>query len=225
MLLLWFALPCLAFFIGALPLGMLLLRVAGLSDVRESGSGNPGATNVARHHGLKWGAAVWLLDTLKGVLVVSLASLWMPTLLPVMAVAVVAGHIFSPFLRFAGGKGMATTLGVYLSALPLVGVLGLIAWLVGFRLFRRSSVGAFMALGVMALASGWRFATGALLLQISSIHSLRADTNMAWAFVGTIPLLVLAAHKDNIKRLATGQEAPLTAADKGDKSGKRGVGR
>lgn len=116
-------------------------------------------------------------------------------------------------------------LGVYLSALPLVGVLGLIAWLVGFRLFRRSSVGAFMALGVMALASGWRFATGALLLQISSIHSLRADTNMAWAFVGTIPLLVLAAHKDNIKRLATGQEAPLTAADKGDKSGKRGVGR
>ena len=72
------------------------------------------------------------VDTLKGVLVVSLASLWMPTLIPVMAVAVVAGHIFSPFLRFAGGKGMATTLGVYLSALPLVGVLGLIAWLVGF---------------------------------------------------------------------------------------------
>ena len=142
-----------------------------------------------------------------------------------MAVAVVAGHIFSPFLRFAGGKGMATTLGVYLSALPLVGVLGLMAWLVGFGLFRRSSVGAFVALGVMALASGWRLATENSSPPSASMQSLWADTNMAWAFVGTIPLLVLAAHKDNIKRLATGQEAPLTAADKGEKSGKRGTGK
>ena len=65
MLLLWFALTCLAFFIGVLPLGMLLLRVAGLSDV-ESGSGNPGATNVARHHGLEWGQRYGCWIPLKG---------------------------------------------------------------------------------------------------------------------------------------------------------------
>jgi glycerol-3-phosphate acyltransferase PlsY len=130
----------LSYLIGSIPTGLLVGKLVGCIDVRESGSGNIGATNVARLLGKKWGGVVLGLDILKGLIPVAL----IPSLLGLHAsngwleialgLAAVLGHCFSIFLRFTGGKGVATAIGVFLAIAPvqiillaIVGII-LIAW-------------------------------------------------------------------------------------------------
>ncbi len=180
-----------AYLIGAIPTGLLLTRLVGGGDIRNSGSGNIGATNVYRTVGRKLGALTLVGDALKGALPVLLAiNLLGYDALHAGAVAVAAflGHCFPVYLGFKGGKGVATALGVYLVLSPLA-VLGAFLLFVGLvwktRYISVGSISAAAAIPVLV----W-FTTGSLplllaTLIISSIVILRHRTNIQRLFAGT----------------------------------------
>jgi len=116
----------LAFLVGGIPFGVVLARRRGV-DLRESGSGNIGATNAARALGLGAGLLVLVLDAVKGALAVTVAKHVIPDLAAVEMVgfSAIAGHCFSPFLGFRGGKGVATTLGVFVAVSPPLALIGI----------------------------------------------------------------------------------------------------
>ncbi len=150
-----------SYLIGSVPFGLLLTRLGGAGDIRAIGSGNIGATNVLRTGRRGLAAATLLLDALKGIVAVLLAALVLLLLLPdvaaVAAVCVVAGHCFPVWLRFRGGKGVATGLGVALALDWRAGLICCLAWLLMARLSRISSAGAlagFVPLAPLLLAFG-----------------------------------------------------------------------
>jgi glycerol-3-phosphate acyltransferase PlsY len=180
-----------AYLIGAIPTGLLLTRMVGGGDIRNSGSGNIGATNVYRTIGRKLGALTLVGDALKGALPVLLAiNLFGDNTNQIGAVAVAAflGHCFPVYLGFKGGKGVATALGVYLVLSPLA-VLGAFLLFVGLvwktRYISLGSISAAAAIPVLV----W-FTTGSLplllaTLIISSIVILRHRANIQRLFAGT----------------------------------------
>jgi glycerol-3-phosphate acyltransferase PlsY len=181
----------LAFLFGSVPSGVVLSRAFLGRDVRDIGSGNIGAANAARAGGLKLGAAVALLDVVKGLVPVLLGR-WVgldPMALSLVAVAAVLGHDFSLFLRFRGGKGVATTLGVVLGLAPAAGVLAVFAWVIVLVVWRYTSLASLVALALLPLL---------LLL-----------TGQPGIFlVAALALFVLGAakHVENIGRLMSGTE-------------------
>ena len=182
----------LAFLLGSIPTGVLLSRSLGGDDVRKHGSGNIGAANVVRTSGFKVGALVGLIDILKGVVPVLIGRLLGAddTALAVIAVVAVLGHDYSVFLRFRGGKGVATTLGATLVLAPLPAVIAMLGWLLVMYLARYSSLASLVAL--------------ALLPVFSAVTAQPAPVVAAGVF-----LFVLGVwkHRDNIARLATGRES------------------
>jgi glycerol-3-phosphate acyltransferase PlsY len=153
----------LAFLLGAVNPATILAKVLG-KDLAHSGSGNPGATNAGRVLGLRWGVVVGVLDVLKGLLPVVVAQqLLGPVVALVVGLAVVLGHIWSPFLRGHGGKGVATSLGAILAVQPwfgllMVAVFALLVW--RMRWVAGASVSACLllfALGAVSAAGrlGW----------------------------------------------------------------------
>jgi len=190
-----FALPVLCFLLGyalgAIPFGLLLTRAAGLGDVRAIGSGNIGATNVLRTGRKGLAAATLLLDAAKGAGAVLLAAwLWpdQPLFPGIAAIGAFLGHLFPVWLRFKGGKGVATLIGI-VAALHWPSALVIAAiWLLAFALSRYSSV-AGMAVGVATPVSAAAFG--------------RFD--LAIMFLG-FALLVLWKHRANIGRLVAGTE-------------------
>ena len=183
-----------AYLAGWVPFGLLLTRLAGLGDLRAIGSGNIGATNVLRTGRRGLAAATLLLDGAKGLLAVVGAGLvsgaWGES---VAAACVVAGHCFPVWLRFRGGKGVATGLGAMLGLDWRVGVAACAAWLVAAGLSRISSVGA---LAAMAAGAGL---AGALL----------GGAGCAAAVL--VAALVVARHHGNIGRLVAGTEPRIGA--------------
>ena len=133
-----FFLIFLAYFAGSIPTGLFVARAVKGIDIREHGSQNIGATNVFRVVGKKWGILVFLLDALKGAFpVVSFPALLNPALRETswplwFGIAAILGHTFSPWLSFKGGKGVATSLGVFLAAAPLPAGLTFGLWIVIF---------------------------------------------------------------------------------------------
>jgi len=193
-------LACLgAFLCGSIPFGLVLVKLAGKGDVREHGSGNIGATNVSRVGGKALGIVTLLLDILKGFLPVFLAKHagWGESALSLLALFAVLGHVFTPWLKFQGGKGVATALGVALAfraglILPALGVF--IALLL---IFRYVSLGSVLAAVTLLLVLVWKGATPVVLL--------------LWA---DIVLIVVVKHHENIRRLLKGTESPLWGAKK-----------
>ena len=180
-----------AYLSGSIPFGLLIAKARTGADVRTVGSGNIGATNVARAAGRGAAVATLLLDALKGlipVLVAARAPGASPLLAPGCAVAAVLGHCFPVWLRFRGGKGVATGLGVSLALAPWAAAAGAAAWLVLYKAFRISSVGSLAgvvaALGV-ATATASRYAVYGLL---------------------GVSLLIVLRHKANIRRLLSREE-------------------
>ncbi|MGH8010500.1 MAG: glycerol-3-phosphate acyltransferase, partial [Candidatus Binatia bacterium] len=142
----------LAYLCGSIPTGVLITRRQGIS-LREVGSGNIGATNVARSAGRKAGLFTLLGDAAKGlvpVLIVRFLGLGEAALV-CAAVAALLGHIFSPFLGFSGGKGVATGLGVFLGLAPQAILLALLFFLVTFALSRIVSLASLVATAVTPL--------------------------------------------------------------------------
>lgn len=183
-----------AYLLGSLPFGLILSRCCGSRDPRRHGSGNIGATNVMRTGGKRLGALTLLADMLKGVIPVSLAvgAGWPEAWIATVVLAVFAGHLFPLFLRFRGGKGVATMLGVMLPWQPLASLLGLALWTLIFSLGRYVSLASVIA----ALALPWLvWLTGA------------SGAGIVAAVV--IAVMVTARHAGNIRRLKEGTEPKI----------------
>lgn len=189
---------------GSLPFGYWAGKLKGI-DIRQHGSGNIGATNVFRVLGKGMGIPVFILDALKGWLPAWLAGLWLQqqgaALELVSAAAVVAGlaavlgHMFTFWLGFKGGKGVATTAGVLLGIAPLAMLGGLAVWLLFFFTTRYVSLASMMA-GVGVVAT----------MAITMARSGRWDLVML-GFGVLIMLLVIVRHRSNITRLLAGTES------------------
>ena len=194
----WLALPLLAYLLGSMPTGYLLTRMWKGQDIRQAGSGNVGATNVARVAGKIPGLIVLLIDLGKGALAAGVLPMWFPgsdmsllhPLRLVAGVAVVLGHDYSCFLRFRGGKGIATGFGVLLALLPIVAGLCAAVWLGVFVWSRYVSLASIIASGTVPL---WLLFFG---------HA--APVVIFGAFLGW---LAVYRHQANIRRLYLGQES------------------
>ncbi|MDR3449721.1 MAG: glycerol-3-phosphate 1-O-acyltransferase PlsY [Alphaproteobacteria bacterium] len=134
-----------AYLLGSIPFGLLLTRAAGLGDIREIGSGNIGATNVLRTGNKKIAAATLLLDGAKGAAAVLIAGRFGLNLAPVAAIAVMLGHLFPVWLRFKGGKGVATGIGVMLALCWPAGLVMMAMWAGMAKGLKISSLSALVA--------------------------------------------------------------------------------
>lgn len=186
----------LAYLCGSIPTGVILTKRLGL-DIRQMGSGNVGATNVARSAGKKVGLFTLLGDIVKGlvpVLVVRFLDVG-DTALACAAGAALLGHVFSPFLGFSGGKGVATGLGVLLGVAPLVIFFALFFFIVTFAVSR-----------IVSLSSLVAAATTPLLLWWFAYPHARVYAGLL------IALLIIIRHHENIVRLLHGQEQKFSFA-------------
>ena len=181
----------LGYALGSIPFGLLLTRAAGLGDVRDIGSGNIGATNVLRTGKKSLAAGTLLLDAAKGAAAVLIAGLIWPDLPQATGIAAIGaflGHLYPVWLRFKGGKGMATLIGIVLALHWPTGLVIMGVWLLLFLLTRYSSVGS-MASALAAPVSAFLFG--------------RVD--LAILLVG-FALLLFWTHRSNIGRLLRGEE-------------------
>ncbi|HEX7319829.1 MAG TPA: glycerol-3-phosphate 1-O-acyltransferase PlsY [bacterium] len=176
------------FAIGMIPFSYILGRIKGV-DLKTSGSGNIGATNLGRKLGMPFFIMGFILDALKGLAPVLLARSLSFT--PALAGAgAIAGHIFNPFFRFKGGKGVSTTVGVALGLTPKSFLLAIAVWLI-----------IYLATFIVSLAS----LCLAFMLPVIIIILKEADT-MARILMIVICILIIVAHNKNIKRLINGTE-------------------
>jgi acyl phosphate:glycerol-3-phosphate acyltransferase len=191
MMVLWFA-PALAlalgYLLGSIPFGLLLTRMFGAGDLRQIGSGNIGATNVLRTGRKGLAAGTLLLDAAKGAAAVLIAGQIDPSYAVLGGVGAFFGHLFPIWLKFKGGKGVATMLGICFALLWPVGLVYALVWLSALAATRISSVGgmaAAMSAPLTAAATG-HMGTGIMLLGLA--------------------LIVVLKHRDNIERLLDGTE-------------------
>jgi glycerol-3-phosphate acyltransferase PlsY len=182
-----------AYLIGSVPFGLILTRLAGAGDVRAIGSGNIGATNVLRTGRKGLALATLALDLLKGALPAWLAYRYLgPDMAVVAGLGAVLGHCFPIWLKFKGGKGVATAAGVVLALTPVVAVIAIGVFLLVVLATRYVSLGSM--LGALAAAPG------AYLLG----HVQAAELDLLLA------LIIMLKHAGNIRRLAAGSEAKFS---------------
>ena len=184
------------YFLGSINFAVLVAKYKGL-DLFSLGSGNPGATNVKRTIGPFWGNTVFFLDFSKGYLAVFLSQSILLLeglnydLLGILGLlGTILGHSFSIFLKFRGGKGVATTMGGLLALMPWVLLLGLAAWLM-----------VFFSTRVVALAS----IVFAISLPIS-FYFLHDFSDVRWIFCIVLAILIVVRHYSNIQRLLSGKD-------------------
>lgn len=184
-----------SYVIGSIPFGVLIGTLRGV-DVRRVGSGNIGATNVYRNLGPWWGLLVFVLDFLKGFLPVLVARNWFegqPVTVCLTATAVIVGHIWSCFLGFRGGKGIATGAGTVMAISPLAGLLALVVWAIVLALYRYVSVASLVATVSVGYWLG--------------IDPARGGFYVLWALV--MAILLVYTHRANLARLASGTEPKI----------------
>lgn len=186
-----------AYLLGSISFGFLIARYARRTDIRRAGSGNPGATNVLRTLGWKAAAPVLLLDILKGTLAVLFAR-WIgtgPLVQSVAALAAVAGHDWPVWLRFKGGRGVATSVGALAVFAPVPTGIAAAVFAATVGLTRYVSLGSLLGSAAMfpAMLVIWAVASGAV-----------PQGYLVYAAIG--PILIWVAHADNIDRLIHGTE-------------------
>lgn len=200
-----------AYMLGSVPFGFLIARARGI-DIRQHGSRNIGATNVGRVLGRRWGALCFALDTLKGAAAVALAGWWTGALgeahAPApeawlwlgVAIAAVAGHMFTIFLRFKGGKGVATGFGALAAMWPLLTLPALVAlgvWLVTLRTTRIVSVSSCVAALSLPLS---------VAAQSVARGGQWAESSPFLIATEALAALVIWKHRGNLRRVASGTE-------------------
>ena len=195
------------YLLGSLPFGYLAGRLAGI-DIRKAGSGNIGATNVVRVLGKRYGYPVFVLDFLKGFCAVTISTAIATRARPewgsaemygvLAAVSAVIGHSFPPWLKFRGGKGVATSAGALFGLMPLAMVIGVAIWIVVFCLTRYVSVASITTATVLPL--------------VIFIISARSKVGERALFYCSICLagFVIWRHRSNLSRLMRGSEPRFT---------------
>jgi len=193
-----------AYLVGGIPFGLLLAKKFTSSDIRESGSGSIGATNVLRvlkesnpKLAKKLAAATLILDALKGVIVLFVAkmlhveaqTLWM------IAILSIIGHCYSPYLKFEGGKGVATGMGVLFFMLPLETIIAMVVWFLAGKTIKISSISSLLGLISLVIAS-------------FVIHPDIPDIR-THAPIIIIAFIIIYKHIPNIMRLFNGKESPV----------------
>ncbi len=182
----------LAYLLGSIPFGLVLTKATGAGDIRKVGSGNIGATNVLRTGRKGLAAATLLLDGGKGAAAALLGFHYGgPDMAAIAALFAVIGHVFPVWLKFRGGKGVATALGILLGLSWMAGLAACLTWLAVAALFRYSSLAA---LGALAAAPFYAWHLG----------SPQQGQMMALVFV-----LSLWTHRENIRRLLNGTESKI----------------
>ncbi len=199
---LFFLIGALAYLLGSIPFGLILMRVFRQQDIRTQGSGNIGATNVVRAGGKGLGAAVFLLDAAKGFVAVLAAFMiashlhqsraTAQNLAATAALCAIVGHVYIVWLHFQGGKGVATGFGVFLAISPFSALIGLLVFVCIFALTRYVSLGSILGAAAFAV--------------VVLIRGRGAFTPLLLAACVLIPILVIAKHHANIRRLLSGTE-------------------
>ncbi len=186
--------------LGSLPTGLIVVRLLAGTDIRKIGSGNIGTVNVYRVAGLGPSVLVLAVDVLKGAVPVLLARAWGHTEAVQVAagLATIVGHNWSLFLRFGGGKGIATSFGALLAISPVVGIIATVVWGVVVGITRYASLGSLLAVATVPLAIGWR----------------REPTpHLVFGLVTLI--FAVYRHRANITRLFAGTELKITDRPRG----------
>ncbi len=184
-----------AYLLGSIPFGLVLCRLFGYGDIRKIGSGNIGATNVLRTGNKPLALATLLLDSGKGAIAVVATGLLTHgdfNLMMIAGFAALIGHLFPVWLKFKGGKGVATTLGTMLALAPWVGLAACAIWLLVAAIFRYSSLAALVAIGLSPLISSYMY-----------------DNENLAGVLGVITLLVYFKHRANLQRLFRGEEPKI----------------
>jgi acyl phosphate:glycerol-3-phosphate acyltransferase len=184
-----------SYLVGGIPIGLLVGRAKGIDDIRQFGSGNIGASNVLRVIGTKAGLFVWFMDAVKGYAPVAAATYLLHLdgwWLAAVAIAAISGHCFSVYLRFTGGKGVSTSLGVIIGLDWRAGLACFVAWIVVVGLTRYISLGSMIGSGLAAP-----------LLYVFKQESVIVLTG------GVIGLLIIERHRTNIHRLLAGTERKM----------------
>ena len=186
------AIPILAYFLGSIPFGLLLTRAFGRGDVRKVGSGNIGATNVARAAGMLAGIFTLVLDVAKGAGAVLLAeklSNGSATWMMVAAFAVLVGHCFPVWLKFKGGKGVATAAGIFLVLSPLACLAAVVLFILVVVFWKYVSLGSVSAAAAMPLLIYFLWAPRHAPPPVITIGTL------------AVSLLITYKHRGNLQRL------------------------
>jgi acyl phosphate:glycerol-3-phosphate acyltransferase len=196
-----------SYLLGSIPFGYLAGRLTGI-DIRQAGSGNPGATNVVRLLGKGYGYPVFALDFLKGFGAVKISMLLAPGRPPewnspeifgiLAAMSSVLGHLYPPWLKFKGGKGVATSAGALLALTPVATLIGVAIWIIVFWLTRYvslASITAAVILPIVILVVGWKDQNKGKPLVYSS---------------ACVAAVVVWRHRSNLSRLMRGTEPRFT---------------
>jgi glycerol-3-phosphate acyltransferase PlsY len=179
-----------SYVLGSVPFGLILTKLAGLGDIRKQGSGNIGATNVLRTGNKKLALLTLVLDAVKGVIPVLIAKHYISVeVAAIAALLAVIGHMFPVWLKFKGGKGVATTLGVVLAIHFPLGLIACGTWLAVFYVSRYSSLSSLTSM--IATAIGAYFLT----------------SNLVFCAMLCLAVLVFIRHHANIRRLIKGEES------------------
>ncbi|MBM3617845.1 MAG: glycerol-3-phosphate 1-O-acyltransferase PlsY [Alphaproteobacteria bacterium] len=181
-----------AYLLGSIPCGLLLSKKMGEGDLRNIGSGNIGATNALRTGNKKLAALTLLLDMLKGTAAVVIAKFIAPEYALLAGLVAVLGHIFPVWLKFKGGKGVATGLGIMLGLSPLVFLLAVLTWLAVFKWKRISSLSALTA------------------YTLAPIYAALSHQLHLALLLFAVAAIIFATHRQNIQRLLVGEEKPFT---------------
>ncbi len=180
----------LSYLVGSIPVGLFIAKSKQGIDLREVGSGNIGATNVARTCGLKYGIVTFILDMLKGVVpvVIAFKISQSPFFISMTALAVILGHMYSVFLNMKGGKGVATTIGIYFVLSPCALLISIVIVLAVILITGYVSLGSIVLVLIMPIF---------IIFQKGFIYFLMSIIIM---------FLIISKHKDNLLRVVMGQE-------------------
>ncbi|MAZ76203.1 MAG: acyl-phosphate glycerol 3-phosphate acyltransferase [Micavibrio sp.] len=181
------------YLLGSIPFGLVLCKIFGYGDIRKIGSGNIGATNVLRTGNKFLAFITLLLDSGKGVIAVLITLAFFDFNAAMFAgFGALLGHLYPVWLKFKGGKGVATTLGTLIALTPLVGVAACVAWLAMAFIFRISSLSALIAVGLSPLMA----------------YFLQDNQNLPYVYAA-IAALVWFKHSENIQRIIKGTEPKI----------------
>jgi len=180
-----------SYFLGSIPFGLIYAKLAGLGDVRNIGSGNIGATNVLRTGNKKVAALTLLCDIAKGSLAVFITLNFFPKLILLSSVVVYLGHIFPVWLKFKGGKGVATFIGAIAILNYVLCLIFLISWAIVAKIFKISSLSAIVAF---------------LITFVSTVFLYGNDLMLVMSFFTVFSIFT---HRENIKKIISGEESKI----------------